>query len=342
MKFFKIKLHKANIFLLTATIVLLIINISKSISYAPWDRINYAAGISSAEGLPVNCNSQIITRKGEKIHLWFGNIEQQYWGYSNESPKINYISAPDLLEINYYSLREKKTYKGTFKLPANIIDSLYQLNFKYKKRFSRYGKGDSFGYEFIVGIGPSGEVTVWMEGRSYLLKKEIARFTCKEIDNWYGLTGNKLENKYNSFILHSETDSLIKNNIPYDTISWKRKNKKHLYYIWSDSSYIKNVNVSYFNTEKEIYDFTKNYKFLVKKTMPSFLAFNKLRACKYEYKFNFENSIGYLDSIFALHSHKDTLAFFFYFTPETKIEQLHVNLININKIDSFRKNIINK
>lgn len=269
----KLKIHIVNIFLLLFTVVLLILNVKKSISYARWERVYFSISIGSAEGLPIESNSKFITKKGDDVGLRIKDYGDGEWGWGGSSYSCTFQSPPDSLQISYLSLRERRIYEGNFKLPTHIIDSLYKnVNIHYKKGYTH---PHGFGFDFIVGIGPLGYVTVWLEGH-YGFKKEIARYYCTEINNWKGTPVKELNDYILNLDYSSVTDSLIRNNIPYNADDWIRKREKYMYYIWIDEdSDVNDITVYYYNRVSEVLNFGQKHKILVEACMPRLMKINE-------------------------------------------------------------------
>jgi hypothetical protein len=259
------RLHKANIAFFLVTIILLVANLWKFFTYRSWERHYYTAALGVANLYPIELSAFLKTRNSEFIDLFENDYNS--WGDVNASDRsMVYQSLPDSLKIWYIALRERKIYKGAFKLPSSKIDSFFHLKNQYKINFG----GETFGYNFDIGIAPGGSITVWIDGYCHTYQKELAHFKAEEIQKWKGLTGENLDNYIlKSKIPDKDIDSLIQHNIPPDKNQWEERRKRYTYYIWLDSNFVaKSFQIDFCNEEKDVFDFSKTRRILVNNTPP--------------------------------------------------------------------------
>lgn len=252
------KLHKVNSYFLLVTVIILMMNAYRVISYErlnrfsysfSQERIDYRSSDKILIDIPTSSDSEIISRKG---------------GY-----EVLFMDLPDSLKVSFLSILEKKAYQGAFKLPAIVIDSLYKHDNYYKGR-----DGDKHGYMFNFSFEPQGVVDIWINKNSYH-KKRIARFKATEISEW---NRSPIEDIDNYILKHQlyeaeEIDSLVKNNIPFDIDPWNRYKKESTYYILvHPESDVRDISINFLNGEKDRFNFTLNKKILVKSGKPSNLV----------------------------------------------------------------------
>ncbi|MDH7463418.1 DUF2931 family protein [Chitinophagaceae bacterium 26-R-25] len=102
-------------------------------------------------------------------------------GWGNEGRSIasgpDGKGVPDSLHLFWRSFAEHKFYKGSFALPKEKITAWFKEGFM-DTYFDTVRKET---YKvFIVGMGPEGRVTVWLQGGSGM-QQEIARFRATEV-----------------------------------------------------------------------------------------------------------------------------------------------------------------
>ncbi|MDH7463417.1 DUF2931 family protein [Chitinophagaceae bacterium 26-R-25] len=86
-------------------------------------------------------------------------------------------AVPDSLYLLWRSHAEHKFFKGSFALPKEKITALFKEGFM-DTYFDTVRKAT---YDlFIIGMGPEGRVTVWLQGGSGM-QQEVAQFRAKEV-----------------------------------------------------------------------------------------------------------------------------------------------------------------
>lgn len=112
-------------------------------------------------------NATFLTPDGVTIGISeFGNEQYQplsgKWGVGVGDDDGNYDELPIQLSVDWLSLREKRWYKGIFKLPIKQLDSIYSL---------------VKGKQLIVGLDTAGRVVLWVKGK--LDTREITAFSAE-------------------------------------------------------------------------------------------------------------------------------------------------------------------
>ncbi len=258
------KPHIVNVIFLLVTAVLLLMNMHQCAQYRRWERAYYDFNIEAFEYHPVNYVVDIVTRHGDVMKYFEETEESTYWGcvHSSSFKDLIFKSLPDSLKVSYYSLRERKAYGGAFRFSAATLDSLYQLN-SHKRMYSP-GK---WGYNFGIGIGLDGNISVWAQGASWF-QKEIAHFKAREISVFNNLTGQALidyisdpdRRNNNSQYL----DSLLDNKVSPDTAMWHAITQRYPYYIYLSAGGLQGViDIEFINGEMNRFDFSKKSDYYV-------------------------------------------------------------------------------
>ncbi len=334
------KQHKLISIFLSITFILVGLNSWTFYKRKSWKREYYTASIGVAENHPVYLNAKLITINGEEYSQpsLFSKDDFGFWGDSHSSSSnIEYMTLPDSLFVHWVSLRERKIFKGTFKLPHKIIDSIFK-NCKDKKQEDRdyYGKLKR-NFNFSIGIAPEGKITVWIQGkRNY--QKEIARFQAQEFDSYLGnATGkesiDKLVRRFDA--PNKKLDSIIKNNIPPETNKWENLGEKFTYYIILEKlpKGVNSLEIDYFNQDSDEYNVSNQNKFLINSGAPKWIRSNEFDGEK-QIRFSFT------DSIISIFKEKrkhlianDTLVFLLETHQNKKTTSSFVT--TINEIDSL-------
>jgi len=334
------KQHKLISVFLSITFILVGLNSWTFYKRKSWKREYYTASIGVAENHPIDLYAKLITKNGEKYSPPSLSDEDDfgYWGRSyGSSYDIEYMPLPDSLHLSWVSLRERKFYKGTFKLPQKIIDSIFK-----NKEINKFENTDYYGkykkyFNFSIGIAPKGKITVWIQGKKNY-QKEIARFQAQESDGYSGdLTAQEaidisLNNYYTT---NRKIDSIIKNNIPPELDKWEYLGEKFTYYIIHKKlpKGVTSLEIEYFNQESDEYNVDSENKFLINSGAPSFIKSNEFDGEK-QIRFSFSDSI--ISTFKKQRKHiasKDTLVFLL----ETHQNGKNTNafVTTINEIDSL-------
>ncbi len=333
------KQHKLISVFLIFTILLVGLNSWTYYKRQSWKRVYYTASIGVAKNHPVDLYAKLITQNGEKYSSSSLSIEDDFgfWGNSYASSSdIEYMTLPDSLFIHWVSLRERKIFKGTFKLPHKIIDSIFKNNKdKKQKHTDYYGKLKKY-FNFSIGIAPEGKITVWIQGKNNF-QKEIARFQAQEFDNYLGnSTGqesiDKLVGKFYSS--NHKIDSIIKNNIPPELKKWEFLGKKFTYYIIHKNlpKGINTLKIDYFNKDGDEYNVSSHNNFLIQSGAPKWITSNKFDGEK-QLRFSFPDSIISIFKEKKKHlTAKDTLVFLLETQPNENSTSSFVT--TINELDS--------
>ena len=337
------KQHKLISFFLVITFLLVGLSSWTFYKRKSWKREYYTSSIGVAENHPVDLYAKLITQNGEKDSPsslydedYFGD-----WGWSYASSyDIEHMPLPDSLHVHWVSLRERKFYKGIFKLPQKIIDSIFRNNEINKlEDIYYYGKHKKY-FNFSIGIAPKGKVTVWIQGKNNY-QKVIAHFQALESDGYSGnLTAQEaIDISLNDFYTsNKKIDSIIKNNIPPEIHKWEKLGKKFTYYIISKNlpKGVTSLEIDYFNQDSDEYNVSSENKFLIQSGAPKWIRSNEFDGEKQIYfKFNdsiiltFEEKRKYL-------SPKDTLVFLLQTHQNKKSTNAFVT--TINEIDSLSIN----
>jgi len=278
------KLHTLIKIYLLITVLLTVLSLLKIYNYKSWLRENYAVSIGVAKDHPIRMTIDITTRNNKKYKS-SSLYEDEFsrWGSSfSSSDAIKYLMLPDSLKLNWVSLRERKIYKGNFKFPAKIIDSIFKYEKDKKKSdLDSYRNTVTYYFDFSIGIAPKGHVTIWLVGKDF--QKEIAQFQAEEVpvfeDGDYRFTNDNMDELIEAFTKKPQNerlDSLLINKIPPELAKWDDRIAKFNYYIITKNfpKGITNLTINLFNGEKSIYNITKNNKIKITGNAPSFIKSN--------------------------------------------------------------------
>ncbi|MDH7446808.1 DUF2931 family protein [Aquimarina sp. 2201CG14-23] len=119
---------------------------------------------------------RLIYENGESIYIPSGHTLHQGWGKIGPTHVVgeDLKPIPVQLEITWISYLEKKFYKGTFNIPSEKINQLFNDGY-----VNRFGKKETFG-RINIGLAPKGIVVLWAMGGGW--SKEIARFQASETE----------------------------------------------------------------------------------------------------------------------------------------------------------------
>jgi hypothetical protein len=132
-------------------------------------KYDWSAGVSAPKEYPIEVYSGAL---GGYFFSEMGGFSNAGWGSGAGDSDINDV-APETLEMTWLSLTEGKFYTGSWTLPKEKIQQLFEEGF--------YG-GPVIGKDaynvFTIGLAPKGVVVVWMTGVGRQV--EIARFQAHE------------------------------------------------------------------------------------------------------------------------------------------------------------------
>ena len=175
------------------------------------------------------------------------------WGrpgtsYGSKSLK----EVPDKLEIVYMSFRENKFYGGSFKLPKEKMEELFEEGF-LKHDFKTDKEVKKTYDKIVVGVGPGGLVGVWLNG--YNNSVQVATFYGEETDVDFsrlipnGITDREL---YVSNRLKEISQEELEKPIPFGL--WETYAKRYQWKPVIESELlteVKLLNTTYYNGDKE-------------------------------------------------------------------------------------------
>ncbi|WP_378175736.1 DUF2931 family protein [Aquimarina sp. SS2-1] len=119
---------------------------------------------------------RLIYANGESIYIPSGHTLHQGWGKIGPTHIVgdDQKPVPVKLEITWVSYLEKKFYKGSFDLPAEKIQSLFEEGY-----INRLGKKDTYD-DINIGLAPGGVIVVWLLGGGRTV--DIGRFQASETE----------------------------------------------------------------------------------------------------------------------------------------------------------------
>lgn len=131
-----------------------------------------------------------------------GKFVANGWGkggttYGSPNPK----EIPHQLDIIWLSYRENKFYGGSFKLPKEKMEALFEQGFI---DIGTKNTKDTYN-EIIVGVAPGGIATVWLMGAGHQVQVGIFKGEETEV-NWedFNPDGTKDRNKYINISLNED------------------------------------------------------------------------------------------------------------------------------------------
>jgi hypothetical protein len=259
MSLFIQSINLTNKLFIVIILVLVVMIVQKHLSYRSWSRYNFAVAHGAPYLYPVRTiNTGIILENKE---LFFENREDNIqipisgWKESFESkPSFEYLPAK--INLDWYSIRDRKFYQGSFELTKARRDSivnLFESDSRKKKQFS-----DDFYIVFSIGYEPGGVATVWIAGENF--RYESDRFHANEYipASKFKIDDNVWLNKKEfADLLFNNLDSLqkaeIENGVPAPSDFWQLIRKRYNYTLEINcTAEIKDIIISYFNSEEEV------------------------------------------------------------------------------------------
>ena len=197
-----LRLTRATRLLALLTLGLVALNGWALLSYRPWARLPLRLTYADAHGYPVYSDSTAFLRNGQRLT----EFDYSFRGLTDSTqhsplPHLLGTWVPDVgvdgrvlplptqLRVDYTSLAEGRSYRGTFPLPASVLDSLLAEARRQPGRYrSLFTPGEEPGLELQAALAPGGVVLVRLLGENYAT--EVARFQARPYPTrWPKLAG---------------------------------------------------------------------------------------------------------------------------------------------------------
>jgi Protein of unknown function (DUF2931) len=135
-------------------------------------KFDWSGTVTSPQEYPVEIyDGQLIAEDGSFSFSSIWGTTNKGWGNRGKAMSGKLLNLPKKLSFTWYSIVEKKFYKGTWVLPYNDIVSLFTEGYTYNNEKKTFNG-------FIIGLAPKGMVVVWVAG---LQQIEIGRYQAEEI-----------------------------------------------------------------------------------------------------------------------------------------------------------------